>query len=341
MYAAGASFAGLGLAAGGLWYFQRTLIYPAYAPSGSRQNVPKPTVVGLPYEDVTLTTPDNLRIKAYVIPARKHFVSTVELQQMGKEERKKRMDQEIESWAEEMGKEDAAEYARSRPTVIIFHANAGNMGHRVPLARKFNVDNRCNVFMLSYRGYGRSEGHPSEHGLKVDVETALEYISTHPLLGGTKIILYGQSLGGAVCLYAASTHPDLVSGVIVENTFFSLSTLIPLIMPQIPRFFLPILLTEHWDASKTLPLIPSSTPILMLSGKQDALVPQTQMITLRNLRGDGRCTWRELNGEHNDTCLTPEYWAEVKDWLTNEVGVDAVRTSGGSTDTEGIVEKDN
>lgn len=114
-------------------------------------DVPKPTVVGLPYEDVTLTTPDNLKIKAYVIPARKHFVSTVELQQMGKEERKKKMDQEIESWAEEMGKEDAVEvsetqsapdgdnrgpvsrgaqadtakYARSRPTVIIFHANAG------------------------------------------------------------------------------------------------------------------------------------------------------------------------------------------------------------------------
>lgn len=113
--------------------------------------MPKPTVVGLPYEDVTLTTPDNLKIKAYVIPARKHFVSTVELQQMGKEERKKRMDEEIEDWAEEMGKEDAAEvsetqsapdrdnhglvlsglqadtakYARSRPTVIIFHANAG------------------------------------------------------------------------------------------------------------------------------------------------------------------------------------------------------------------------
>jgi hypothetical protein len=77
-------------------------------------DVPKPTVVGLPYEDVTLTTPDNLRIKAYVIPARKHFVSTVELQQMGKEERKKRMDQEIESWAEEMGKEDAAEVSETQ-----------------------------------------------------------------------------------------------------------------------------------------------------------------------------------------------------------------------------------
>lgn len=135
-----------------------------------------------------------------------------------------------------------------------------------------------------------------------------------------------------------------VSGVIVENTFFSLSTLIPLIMPQIPRFFLPILLTEHWDASKTLPHIPSSTPILMLSGKQDALVPQTQMITLRNLRGDGRCTWRELDGEHNDTCLTPEYWAEVKDWLANEVGVDMVHGSSGGgtgTGTDGIIEKDN
>jgi hypothetical protein len=82
----------------------------------------------------------------------------------------------------------------------------------------------------------------------------------------------------------------------------------------------------------------------MLSGKQDALVPQTQMITLRNLRGDGRCTWRELDGEHNDTCLTPEYWAEVKDWLANEVGVDMVHGSSGGgtgTGTDGIIEKDN
>ena len=44
------------------------------------------------------------------------------------------------------------QYAKSRPTVLLFHANAGNVGHRVPIARKFNADYKCNVFMLSYRG---------------------------------------------------------------------------------------------------------------------------------------------------------------------------------------------
>jgi hypothetical protein len=45
------------------------------------------------------------------------------------------------------------QFIHSRPTVVIFHANAGNMGHRVPIGRKFNVDYKCNIFMLSYRGY--------------------------------------------------------------------------------------------------------------------------------------------------------------------------------------------
>ena len=102
--------------------------------------MPKPTAVGLPYEDVTLTTPDHVKIKAYVIPARRRFVPTEELQAMSAKERKERGEKEIEAWAEEMGKEDAIEvgadalgpdqglmdqYARGRPTVVIFHANAG------------------------------------------------------------------------------------------------------------------------------------------------------------------------------------------------------------------------
>jgi fermentation-respiration switch protein FrsA (DUF1100 family) len=119
-----------------------------------------------------------------------------------------------------------------------------------------------------------------------------------------------------ICFFA--DYPQ-VSGVIIENTFVSLSSLIPLIMPQIPKFLLPILLTEHWDARKTLPNIPASTPVLMLSGKRDGLVPPSQMKALKALRGEGRCTWREFDGEHNDTCLSPEYWTEVGIWLRDEV----------------------
>lgn len=77
-------------AAGGLLYhFQSSIIYPSSLPEGSRINVPTPEAHGLPYEDVTLLTPDAVKIKAYLL-----------LQQSN---------------------------PSSRPTVVLLHANAGNV----------------------------------------------------------------------------------------------------------------------------------------------------------------------------------------------------------------------
>ncbi|WWC60875.1 uncharacterized protein I303_103451 [Kwoniella dejecticola CBS 10117] len=320
-YLFGTSVAVTSLAAGGLWFFQRHLIYPAYVPEGSRKNVPRPIEIGMPYEDITLTTRDQVKIKAYLIPARRNPIPTDQLRHLTQKQREELGEREMEKWLEEIGDEKAIEYAKSRPTVVFFHANAGNMGHRVPLARKFNVDHECNVFMLSYRGYGLSEGRPSEHGIRIDIQTAMEYIRSHPILGETKIVLYGQSLGGASCLYAGSRFRDLVSGIILENTFLSLTSLIPLVLPQLPRFLLPILLTEHWDAHHTMPLIPSTTPILMIAGKNDELVKPPQMVALRHLReaNGGQVKWKELDGGHNDTCLQPAYWGIIGDWLNEEI----------------------
>ncbi|WRT67359.1 uncharacterized protein IL334_004330 [Kwoniella shivajii] len=318
-YIFGTSVAATTLAAGGLWFFQRHLIYPAYVPEGARKVVPRPIELGMPYEDITLSTRDKVKIKAYVIPARRNPVLTDQLRNLNHKEREELGEKEMEKWLDELGDEKAIDYAKSRPTIVIFHANAGNMGHRVPLARKLNVDFRCNIFMLSYRGYGLSEGRPSEHGIRIDIETAMEFVKSHPILGETKIVLYGQSLGGASCLYAGSRYRDLVSGIILENTFLSLPSLIPLVLPQLPKFVLPILLTEHWDAHHTMPYIPSTTPVLMIAGKNDELVKPSQMIALRHLRGGGLLKWKELDGGHNDTCLQPGYWEIIGDWLRDQI----------------------
>ena len=61
-----------------------------------------------------------------------------------------------------------------------------SQGHRLPLAKVFWKNMRCNVLALSYRGYGLSEGYPSEKGLKLDAQTALDYIVSHPLLEKTQ-----------------------------------------------------------------------------------------------------------------------------------------------------------
>ncbi|KAJ3114823.1 hypothetical protein HK100_001541 [Physocladia obscura] len=91
-------------------------------------------------------------------------------------------------------------------TLLYCHANAGNMGHRLPLASRIKNLAGVNVFMLSYRGYGLSDGTPSEKGLKIDAQTALDWILNHPELGSTKIIVYGQSIGGAVAIDLAARY---------------------------------------------------------------------------------------------------------------------------------------
>jgi fermentation-respiration switch protein FrsA (DUF1100 family) len=107
--------------------------------------------------------------------------------------------------------------------------------------------------------------------------------------------------------------------VIVENTFVSLTSLVPHVMPFIPLLLVRLLLSEKWDAAKTISLIPATTPMLFLSGKQDQLVPQSQMLALRALRGDGRLRWCEFDGTHNDTYLNPGYWIEIRIWLEQEI----------------------
>ena len=114
-------------------------------------------------------------------------------------------------------------------TVLMFHGNAGNIGHRIPIARILERDLGCHVLMLQYRGYGLSTGVPNEKGLAIDAQTGLDYIRQHSELSRNKIVVYGQSLGGAVGigLTAKSENEDDIAGLILENTFLSIRKMIP------------------------------------------------------------------------------------------------------------------
>ena len=111
----------------------------------------------------------------------------------------------------------------------MFHGNAGNIGHRVPIAKVIEENAGCNVFMLEYRGYGLSTGTPDEAGIMLDVQTALDYVRQHNDTKDDKIVVYGQSLGGAaaVQLVAKNQEAGDVKGLILENTFTTMRKLIP------------------------------------------------------------------------------------------------------------------
>jgi len=118
-------------------------------------------------------------------------------------------------------------------TILMFHGNAGNIGHRVPIAKVLQEHIGCNVLMLEYRGYGLSTGTPNEEGLLVDAQTGLDYIRHQAETQSGKIIVYGQSLGGAVAIQLVAKNQEAgdVLGLILENTFTSIRKLIPRYTP--------------------------------------------------------------------------------------------------------------
>jgi len=316
--AAGLSTIGVGL----LWYGQNYLIYPASFPEGSRTNVPVPTQYGLPYEDLTLVTRDGVKIRCYLLVQRKELNLTTKTT--------------FESLQE--AEDPPEKYAATRPTVIMFHGNGGNMGHRIPLAKVFYVKMRCNVMMVSYRGYGLSEGSPSEEGFQIDGQTVLDYILNHEVYAKTPIILYGQSIGGAVSIDLASRNPEAIRALILENTFMTLPSLIPSTLPFLSPFA--FLCHQKWESVNKLPKIPVTTPILMLSGLQDEVVPAEHMKGLweiaknrRTTRSNtlfkketddegevidetGRSKFVEFpEGHHNDTFVQAGYWSAVADFV--------------------------
>jgi abhydrolase domain-containing protein 13 len=114
-------------------------------------------------------------------------------------------------------------------TILMFHGNAGNIGYRVPIAKILEDDLGCNVLMLQYRGYGMSTGTPNEKGLMIDAQTGLDYVKQRAETRNTRIVVYGQSIGGAVAigLAARNLKEGDIAGIILENTFTSMRKLIP------------------------------------------------------------------------------------------------------------------
>ncbi|RKP27199.1 Alpha/Beta hydrolase protein [Syncephalis pseudoplumigaleata] len=272
------------------YYFQCSLIYLSRFPEGSRTAVDKPSKYNLPYEEVWLRSSDGVRLHAYLIT-----------------------------------RATPGETAEA-PTLFYCQANAGNIGHRLPIAENIYRRCRCNVFMLSYRGYGLSEGTANEKGIKLDTQAsgadgraaALSFIRHHDLLKDTRIILYGQSIGGAVALDLAAHNEEQIHALILENTFLSVPKLIPHLMPFLSS--VAFLCHQQWQSEETIRRL-RRVPVLFLASGQDELVPPAHMSMLYDLcNTTGGSMWQEFpHGTHNDACAQPGYFEAIEQFWRQHV----------------------
>jgi fermentation-respiration switch protein FrsA (DUF1100 family) len=108
--------------------------------------------------------------------------------------------------------------AQARGTLLFFHGNAGNISHRLDSIRIFH-DLGLSVLIFDYRGYGQSEGRPSEIGTQRDAIAAWRFLTEERGVAPQRIVLFGRSLGAAVAAWLATQRAP--AALIVESAFTS------------------------------------------------------------------------------------------------------------------------
>jgi pimeloyl-ACP methyl ester carboxylesterase len=215
---------------------------------------------------------------------------------------------------------DGRNVAPNTPTIVFFHGNAGNIGLRLPNAIQMLQTLNAHIMLVEYRGYGDSDTvTPTEAGLRLDSEAALRFITKHPSIDKTRIFLFGRSLGGAVAFHLAEyaqRQQIPLAGVMVENTFLSISHMVDHLMP----FLTPIkafVLTIGWNSALIVPHL--TTPILYLAGSADQLVPHPHMLQL--CQTSLRSVLVQLHiiegGTHNETWVQGGklYWEKMRSFM--------------------------
>ncbi len=178
--------------------------------------------------------------------------------------------------------------------ILFLHGNAGNASHRLPNAGEL-VRLRAHVLLLDYRGYGKSQGSPSQAGVYSDARAGLEHIAQARALPPERTILFGRSLGAAVAVDLAQDQP--LAGVILESAWSSLADVAG------HALWLPVgrLLGGMFDSAAKISRV--RAPLLFFHGDRDRTVPIELGRRLYAAAPDPKAFWVIRAAGHNDTTL--------------------------------------
>ncbi len=149
------------------------------------------------------------------------------------------------------------------PFIVWCHGNAGNITERAPTAAEL-ARRGITVFLFDWRGYGRSEGHPSEDALYDDALAAHDFAVKS--LGAKNVVMYGESLGGPYAAFVAKERK--VHRVVMENSFPSLTALGNTVYRPFPLGWAAprAMMTLRW-------LNAAGVPVLVLHSRADQVIP--------------------------------------------------------------------
>jgi fermentation-respiration switch protein FrsA (DUF1100 family) len=209
--------------------------------------------LGRPFEDVTFTSADGVNLNGWFFPA--HATSP-----------------------------------RPRKVVLFCHGNAGNISHRLEMCEAL-LETGVGVFLFDYRGFGRSQGRPSEDGTYRDTAAAFQWLQRKGI-ASTDVIIMGESLGGGIGSELASR--ERVGGLILESTFTSILDIGAEIYPWLPVRWLA---TIKYDTRSRLARL--KIPVLVMHSRADDVVAFHHAEENFAAANEPKLFW-EIKGDHNN-----------------------------------------
>jgi hypothetical protein len=261
-----------------------------------------PASAGLAFEDVVLRTSDAVSVHGWFIPA-----------------------------ASPIPAEGTTPPGARRPvTLLFFHGNAENIGSCLDLPARARAAG-FNLLLLDYRGYGESQGRPTEQGIYRDGEAALDHLGSRAGVDPERIVVWGRSIGAAVAVHLAArgTEPagaardggagdpggaPRVAGLILESPFTSVPDLLRqgghVALLALSRFG-----TYRFDSAARIGRV--EAPLLVVHGTDDEIAPFELGRRLYEL-APGRKELAAIRaGGHNDLWALheDEVWDAVRRFL--------------------------
>lgn len=196
----------------------------------------------------------------------------------------------------------------AKATLLFCHGNAGNISHRLESIEQFH-NLGLNVFIFDYRGYGNSQGRPSEQGTYMDAQAAWAYLTNEKSISQDQIIVFGRSLGGPIA--ARLTLINDPRGLIIESSFTSLPELGAEIYPFFPVRYLSRFKYPTREYVKEI-----TTPILVGHSLKDNLIPFHHGKQIFEAAREPKY-WMEMMGDHNIGFIETgdQYLEEVNSFL--------------------------
>ena len=197
--------------------------------------------------------------------------------------------------------------AGPRPLVIYFGGNAEEVSW---MLNRLDAFAGWSVALVNYRGYGRSEGRPSQQALLADALALYDRLAQRPDVDRSRIVAMGRSLGSGIAVHLASQRS--LAGLILVSPFDSITAVARSHYPLLPVGWV---LGSLYDSAAVAPRL--DAPLQMIVAERDEVIPLERSLALYEVWAGPKRSVKVPGAGHNDLELHPDYWRAIRVFLAS------------------------